>query len=424
MIRRGSKDDRSRGVRRSWMKWVSPLLITVCVAFSFTPGVPSASGASNLANLVVASIGSSPRTSGTGLVANGPSDPSEPSRQAPMGPSSLPGYKQTYVTDFTGNSLPAGWSAYSGIPGGDPGAHWALSHVTVSGGLLQLNTWQDPAYGGEWVAGGLCQCGAPRTYGAYFVRSRVTGAGPTQVELLWPATGWPPEVDFNETNGGTSFSLATLHFTSANSQIHSTVNIDMTQWHTWGVIWTPTSVTYTVDGNVWGQVNSSADVPRQPMTLDLQQQTWCAATPSPACPTTPVSMQVDWVSEYKSVTASSTTTTTTAMVVPTTTPSSTSNFNVGPFAANSATLTKPAKNRVINLARRIKASSDSKVVLTGYSDRTPSKANSPSTARARALAVEKYLRRLLRNLHVTGVAISMSGASHASSIPSTSTPSG
>jgi hypothetical protein len=34
------------------------------------------------------------------------------------------------------------------------------------------------------------------------------------------------------------------------------------------------------------------------------------------------------------------------------------------------------------------------------------------------------LRRLLRNLHVTGVAISMSGASHASSIPSTSTPSG
>ena len=26
----------------------------------------------------------------------------------------------------------------------------------------------------------------------------------------------------------------------------------MTQWHTWGVIWTPTSITYTVDGSVWG----------------------------------------------------------------------------------------------------------------------------------------------------------------------------
>ena len=116
----------------------------------------------------------------------------------------------------------------------------ASAHVEVNGGLLQLNAWRDPAYGGEWVTGGVCQCQVTNTYGAYFVRSRMTGAGPTQVELLWPASGWPPEIDFDETYGPVTSSMGTLHYTSNNSEIHNVVNVDMTQWHTWGVIWTPT----------------------------------------------------------------------------------------------------------------------------------------------------------------------------------------
>jgi hypothetical protein len=205
-------------------------------------------------------------------------------------------YTLGYVTDFSGSALPSGWDVYTGTPGGDAGAQWGSAHVVVSGGVLHLNTWQDPAYGNEWVAGGLCQCGRPETYGAYFVRSRVTGPGPTQVELLWPTAGWPPEIDFDETGGDVAGTSATVHFGTSNSTDQRTLSIDMESWHTWGVIWTPTSITYTVDGQAWGKVAVASEVPRIPMTLDIQQQTWCAS--GWACPTAQESTEVDWVAEY------------------------------------------------------------------------------------------------------------------------------
>jgi hypothetical protein len=225
-------------------------------------------------------------------------DPTEPSGMAPPTPDAMAGYAQSYVTDFAGTSLPPGWEVFTGQPGGDPGAQWGAAHVTVSDGTLSLNTWKDPAYNDEWVAGGLCQCGVVSTYGAYFVRSRVTGPGPTQVELLWPTHGWPPEVDFDETSGATTWSSATLHWGAANNQDQRRVSIDMTQWHTWGVIWTATSVLYTVDGRVWGSVNDPSEISSAPMTLDLTQQTWCSSFS--ACPSAPQSTQVDWVAEYTS----------------------------------------------------------------------------------------------------------------------------
>jgi hypothetical protein len=228
----------------------------------------------------------------------GVADASEPSGYAPPPGSAMSGYTQDYVQDFTGSSLPSGWATFSGQPGSDPGAQWSPSHVVLSEGMLQLNAYEDPNYGNEWVTGGVCQCGLGTTYGAYFVRSRVTGAGPTNVELLWPlAHVWPPEIDFNETAGDTDETSATVHFTSSNAEDQRRLyNIDMTQWHTWGVIWTPSQIIYTMDGEVWGTVDVAAEIPNQAMTLDLTQQTWCAS--GWACPTQPESMQIDWVAEY------------------------------------------------------------------------------------------------------------------------------
>jgi glycosyl hydrolase family 16 len=240
-----------------------------------------------------------PPTTPAGPYPVGVADAAEPSGMSPPAGDALPGYTQSYVSDFSGSSLPSGWEVFTGNPGGDPGAQWGAAHVTVSGGLLNLNTWKDPAYNNEWVAGGLCQCGVAHTYGAYFVRSRVTGPGPTQVELLWPTGNrWPPEIDFNESGGTTASTSATLHFGSNNGQDQRKLSIDLTQWHTWGVIWTPSSVTYTVDGKVWGSVSVASEISNVPMTLDLTQQTWCAS--GWACPTAPQSMQVDWVDEYTS----------------------------------------------------------------------------------------------------------------------------
>jgi hypothetical protein len=47
---------------------------------------------------------------------------------------------------------------------------------------------------------------------------------------------------------------------------------------------------------VWGTVAVPSEIPNQAMTLDLQQQTWC--TLGTACPTSPQSMDIDWVAEY------------------------------------------------------------------------------------------------------------------------------
>ncbi len=242
---------------------------------------------------------SSSAASASALLPIGVPDSSEPSGYAPPPADALAGYTLTYETDFPGSSIPAGWDVYHGNPVSDPGAQFGSAHSVVSNGILSLNTWQDPAYGGEWVTGGL-STNIAQTYGADFVRSRVTGAGPTMVELLWPANNqWPPEIDFAESAGSTTSLSATVHFgTSTVNHIDQQVlsGIDLTQWHTWGVVWTPTSITYSVDGKVWGQVTVASQIPDIPMTLDLQQQTWCSS--GWACPSGPQSMQVDWVAEY------------------------------------------------------------------------------------------------------------------------------
>lgn len=242
-----------------------------------------------------------PKTTGTQPLPYpvGVPDKAEASGMAPPGPTALKGYQLTYSTDFPGTKLPAGWIVYHAAPTGDPGAQFGSRHVVVSGGMLRLNTWRDPQYQNRWVTGGLCLCGVSQRYGAFFVRSRITGGGATAVELLWPSSNeWPPELDFNETGGRIDSTSATVHFGPTNQIVQSELRINMLQWHTWGVIWTPTSITYTVDGQVWGTVsNVAAQIPSVPMHLALQQQTWC--NDGRLCPSAPVSMLVNWVAEYK-----------------------------------------------------------------------------------------------------------------------------
>lgn len=221
---------------------------------------------------------------------------SEPSGMAPPGNTSLTGFSLSYINDFFGGSLPDSWYVFTGVPGGDPDGQFAASHVTVNGGLLHLNTARDTNYRNKWVTGGVCQCGLAQTYGAYFVRSRITAAGPNEAQVLWPKKGWPPEIDFNETGASASSTSSTVHFGANDQMSHRYIAINLTMWHTWGVIWTPSSVTYVVDGHAWGQVSNFREIPRLPMTLDFEQRTSCH--PVRNCPTRPATMLIDWVAEY------------------------------------------------------------------------------------------------------------------------------
>lgn len=223
-------------------------------------------------------------------------DAQEPSGVAPPPADALRGYVRSYVTDFTGSTLPTGWSKFAGTPNGDPNAFWGLGHVVVSGGMARLIT---NRHGSKWVSGGMCLCAQPMTYGAIFVRSRVTGPGPDEAEMLWPkANVWPPEVDFNEADYHITATSWDAHYGKSNAFEQGEVKVNLRQWHTFGVIWTRTSLVFTLDGVVWGETTRRAVVPHQAMTLDIDQQAWCNGTKWASCPRGAAALQVDWVVEY------------------------------------------------------------------------------------------------------------------------------
>jgi outer membrane protein OmpA-like peptidoglycan-associated protein len=356
------------------------VLGVAALLISLTPVAhPSTASASGLKHIFTLPLNVTPE------FPSGVSDLTEPSGQAPPSATAFPGYVQRYVQDFNGTTVPPDWDVFTGKANGGTGSQWGSAHVVVGGGLLSLNTWQDPAYNNQWVSGGLCMCGAPSTYGAYFVRSRETGPGPTVVELLWPVKVWPPEIDFNETSGVTNQTSATLRYGPGGQQVQVKHNVDMTQWHTWGVIWTPTSVTYTVDGHVWGRYQVPSRVPHAPMTLNIQQQTWCSS--NFACPTSPQSTLVDWVSEYKAIPGDPVT--------------------IGSFGENSSSLTPPLRLQVATLAERIQAQGDLHVLLDGYSDRAGTPAGAMAMSERRAAAVRSYLSAALKKLGDIDVSITL-----------------
>jgi beta-glucanase (GH16 family) len=227
-----------------------------------------------------------------------PADPSG----VPMPTTAPAGWKFALADDFTGTSLDNNWGAFSGKPGGDPVGWWSPSHVSVSGGMLQLATYQDQrgtTGTTGWVSGGVGSR-LHQTYGDYEVRMRIDGgAGVSAIALLWPQVGWPPEVDFYEDaspDDTRSWDRATLHYSSSNLQIQKWLDeVDFTQWHTLGVQWTPSQLAYTIDGQVWATVSGS-EVPSLAMGLDLQTEflpmTLTAATPPR------VNMDIDWVVAY------------------------------------------------------------------------------------------------------------------------------
>jgi hypothetical protein len=221
----------------------------------------------------------------------------------PPWPTKVTGWRLTYGTDFPGDRLPSKWDAYNGEPGGDPYGNWVSSNVSVSGGELHLMA--TPS-----AQGGVQFYGNAQTYGMYLVRMKgdyEPGLAINNLAILWPAQQgvWPPEVDFYQDLGGTrqTFS-ASLHVGpdgDGDCCIYPSPTQDRnaTAWHTYGVQWTPSTMTYTIDGRVWARVSRSslssrAQWPTIPMNLTLQSQNQASAQPHGTIET----MTVAWVAEY------------------------------------------------------------------------------------------------------------------------------
>jgi beta-glucanase (GH16 family) len=111
------------------------------------------------------------------------------------------------------------------------------------------------------------------THGKVEIRAKasqeVDGAGPCF--LLWPATNdhWPPEVDILETPHGRG--MFTNHWAGPNGEdTYETTQFDLdySQWHVYGLEWTPERLTMTVDGQV--MKTYTGHIPTEAMSIGLQ----------------------------------------------------------------------------------------------------------------------------------------------------------
>jgi hypothetical protein len=215
----------------------------------------------------------------------------------------LPHWKQVLAQDFTSSSLPPGWEAYEGRPGGNRNGWWDPAQVRLRYADLHVyGAWRD----GRFVTGGLMATGSAMTYRKYEVRFRVDRApGVKYAQLLWPSRGtWPQagEIDFAEDAGGArDTAAATLHYGRGNTQVQRHVRADFSVFQTVGVEWTPGRLVYTLNGRPWATI-VSPHVPSGPMRLALQLEAgrgdrW---TPAPSSSTPPkVALVVDWVVAYR-----------------------------------------------------------------------------------------------------------------------------
>jgi hypothetical protein len=240
--------------------------------------------------------------------------PLDPSGENPS--TALPGFTLKYVQDFDGNSIPSNWDAYHGTPGGMSAdvAQWVPSMCAFSGGEAHFKAMGIDSCGLQYY-------GNPQVYGAWFARlkgdSQPSNIFFSNIFLLFPASNqWPPEIDIYEDGGGRSSTSASMYNTvgdlcgssplpeclqpygQSNGQSGGVSNDD-TEWHTYGVEWTPSGVTWFIDGRVIytasaSQVKSPAKQPAVPMYMDLQSQNVQGA----GAPTERESMTVDWVEEY------------------------------------------------------------------------------------------------------------------------------
>jgi hypothetical protein len=235
---------------------------------------------------------------------------------------SLSGYKLTFDDEF--NALNAGMSGTSGIkwetgyfygdttnggagtinptPPGQPG-----SLLSVNNGILDMHITSDSApyldTNPNGVPGGFSQA-----YGYFEMRAQlVKGDGFQDAFWLLPNSGpWPPEIDIEEHPGSNLHEVDYTNHgdsngTGATSEFYDDYNApDVSAgFHTYGLMWTPTTLTWYFDGQqMYSCATSSTE--QQPFNVILSAYAHQIAQPwAPAViPGTSADFLVDWVHVY------------------------------------------------------------------------------------------------------------------------------
>lgn len=227
----------------------------------------------------------------------------------------IPGWDQIFAQDFCNVSVPLG--TWPGVLKGKWSAYQNGYHDTSGNGIYNctlvcgvangtLNLYIHTVSGVHYVAvpyplipGDSASNG--QLYGRYSVRFKSAAIpGYKTAWLLWPDSGvWPldGEIDFPEGNLNSTVS-AFMHWqgaTSGSQQDAYPTTDTYTSWHTATTEWTPTAVTFILDGQTIGV--STANIPATPMHWVLQTETSTDGT----APSDTAAGHVDiaWVAVYR-----------------------------------------------------------------------------------------------------------------------------
>lgn len=206
-------------------------------------------------------------------------------------------FTQVFRDDFSGSNLDYGiWRAQYAGDYHNGMFRWDPDQLEVGGGVLTIATERE---GGSWVSGGLATIPDGQTYGSYEFRARMdAGQGTAGVILLWPSSNqWTDEVDIVETHQADRRGFAFTNHGHPN--VTEYIDVDVSQWHTYRLDWTPGELTLYVDGQQRGRITT--DVPDQQMSFGMQghvladSEWWYGGGPDGSTPSR-VELEVDWVS--------------------------------------------------------------------------------------------------------------------------------
>lgn len=247
------------------------------------------------------------------------SDPSASPAPGPLGiPATSTGWKLTFDQEFGGTGFPQGWHLDAG--GYGFGAKelqfYQAANVSMAGGVLNIvgrhrgfgNTcWYGPC---QYSSAEIDTTGTfSQTYGLFEASIKIpNGTG------LWPAF-WllgtanfqnpqapADEIDILEVNGKSPYVVG--GYAHAPSRIFSPKTVlnqpTGSQFHTYGIEWTPTGIQWLLDGQQYGYLPAWPGWPfNRPMViiLDLAIGGTFPGSPTPSTPF-PAYMSVDWVRAY------------------------------------------------------------------------------------------------------------------------------
>lgn len=218
-------------------------------------------------------------------------------------------WRRVASEEFDGPLALDRWTPYTGRPGCCEDTLWSPVQVRVRQGALVLRN--NPDRSGTWISGGVGGwnwTAGTRLFGRWDARVQMeVGGGISASALLWPTTGWPPELNYFEvfdTWPRRDRMAVTTHFMEDQSPNLSQwiVHDDFTDWHVVSVRWTPTELVYVVDG-IRVLVETDPDrIPRTAMWPAFQTHVHRLSNghfPQLIPGQASVRMRVDWVRVYE-----------------------------------------------------------------------------------------------------------------------------